>query len=49
MWNAEGKMQNDQCGTNVIADLEKPRDHTDSTNYHAAEHAPYWYSVECGK
>ena len=37
MRNAKGKMRNDQCRKNVIGHFERPRDHTDSANYHAAE------------
>ena len=46
MRNASGKMRNDQCGTNVIGRFEKPHDHVDSANYHAAEHCSLW--VNCG-
>ena len=36
MWNAEGKMRNDKCGTTVIGPQVRPRDHS----YYAVYHTP---------
>jgi len=34
MWNAEGKMKNEKCGTTVIGPQVRPRDRSCYTVYH---------------